>query len=251
MTLRDQLLGRRVLVTGYNGAIANANEDVGDGSQIYGAATTGALPSTAVRLDISSGSANDALAGTGAQKVRVIGLDANFAPQIEEVSMNGQTAVITAYKYLRVLGVEVIQVGSGLGNAGIIYAADEACTQTAGVPSDLTKCYAWVAVGVNRSRHAIYTVPKGQRMALQSLSIANRAQICDYWVMWTPVVGTQMYTQGPLYTLAAGAQMLDSWRENPILTFPEKTDIRIWAKAATTGAIGCASMELVGVTTGQ
>lgn len=73
-------------------------------------------------VSILSTSAADALAGTGAQKVRVIGLDADSKLLEEEVEMAGIGGVTTNGSFLRVNKLEVTQAGGGLFNVGDITA---------------------------------------------------------------------------------------------------------------------------------
>jgi hypothetical protein len=49
----------------------------------------------ALQMTVSSSSASDTSAGTGARTVLITGLNANYAVISESVTMNGQTAVTT------------------------------------------------------------------------------------------------------------------------------------------------------------
>lgn len=90
-------------------------------SAIYGTAYT--EPTTGAQRSISSGSALDAVAGTGAQQVRItyFTLDASgnvAGPYAETVTMNGTTAVNTvATNIALVEKMEVVRAGS-TGAAG-------------------------------------------------------------------------------------------------------------------------------------
>jgi hypothetical protein len=74
----------------------------------------------AVALEVVSSSVNDAAAGTGARTVRIWGLDANLLQVIQDVTLNGTTAVAVTTNLQYVLGFEVLTAGSGLVNAGNI-----------------------------------------------------------------------------------------------------------------------------------
>lgn len=78
------------------------------------------LSVTADTLDIVSSNANDTWEGTGAQLVKVEGLDENYALQEEFVTMNGTTEVVTTSQWIRVHRATVVFAGSGRTNAGNI-----------------------------------------------------------------------------------------------------------------------------------
>ena len=109
---------------------------------------------TATVLKVSSSSANDTSAGTGARTVTLSGLDANYVEISETVTLNGQTAVNTTNSYLRINRMCVKTAGTGGQNAGVIYAGTG--TVTSGVPANK---YATVAVADNQSLMALWTVP--------------------------------------------------------------------------------------------
>jgi len=236
MKLLNQLIGRKVLILGFNGAIAAAEEDLWDASQDW-------LPfAAAVTLDISSGSAADIMtSGTGAWSLQLIGLDAAGKLQTEDIALNGQTAVVSTKAYLRLLGAEVLSVGTGLKNAGIIYIADSVVTQTAGVPSDLTKLCGWIAVGMNRTMSGFYTIPVGAgSYKFKQLYLTARAQIVTYYLLTRTYGGIWIY-QMP-FTLAAGSDR--DHRPEYEFHFAERTDLKIRAIAAVTGGVGSAHMVL-------
>ena len=111
---------------------------------------------TALQMTVSSGSANDASAGTGAQTVLVTGLDANYAVISETVTLNGQTAVTTTNSFLRVNSMLVTTAGTSLANEGIIYIGTGVVT--AGVPATV---YNVIAAGFNNATSSQYTIPAG------------------------------------------------------------------------------------------
>lgn len=150
------------VIFGYNGDIGASEETVWDGSALYaylGAATV---------LKISSSSTDDDgnPVGTGARTVHIEGLDANYLEISETVTLNGQTAVNTVNEYLRVGRLEVVTVGSGLANAGDVYAGTG--TVTGGVPATV---YAKIPIGQNNTLMAIYTVPANKQAYLHELFV--------------------------------------------------------------------------------
>lgn len=108
------------------------------------------VPPTAARIhDLVSADAADAAAGTGLQTIRVIGTDAAFLFQEEELAMNGVTPVPTTKTYTRVFRLEGLTAGSGQVNAGTI-----SCT--AQVDTSLS---ASMLIGTSHTLMAIATVP--------------------------------------------------------------------------------------------
>ena len=107
-------------------------------------------------LKISSGSANDTAAGTGARTVRVTGLDADWNIVTDDVSLNGQTAVSLTNVVLHPFLIQVLTAGSGGTNAGVLYVGSGAVTS--GVPAIINL---GCAVSVGQSRTAFMPVPKG------------------------------------------------------------------------------------------
>jgi len=107
--------------------------------------------SSAVTLKVSSASANDAAAGTGARTVQIQGLDASFNPLVETITLNGTTAVNTVNQYYRINGFAVTSAGSGGVNAGDITLQIVAGGSIQGI----------IRAGIGNSQQAVYTVPAG------------------------------------------------------------------------------------------
>jgi hypothetical protein len=148
---RGQIQGHSsVIVFGYNPDVDTTEESVWpDGGTIP-------HPTVASVLKISSSSANDTSAGTGARTVVIEGLNGDFNVVSETVTLNGQTAVNTVNSYLYVNGFYVASVGSGGENAGNINAGTGVVT--AGVPAVL---YDIIAAGYNNRTTGHYCVPAG------------------------------------------------------------------------------------------
>jgi len=114
------------------------------------------FPSAALQMTVSSTSANDTAAGTGARTVVVQGLDANYNEVTETVTLNGQTPVTMTASLLRVNYVLVGTTGSGNTAAGDIYIGTG--TVTAGVPAT---AYDIIKFDYNNTTTGSYTVPAG------------------------------------------------------------------------------------------
>jgi hypothetical protein len=99
-----------------------------------------AYPASAVVMTLASSSASDT-----AVTVRVIGLDADYVPQYEDVALNGTTGVDTTKTFLRINSMEV-WAGNAVGN---VTAVNSAVT------------YAKITAGNGITQMSIYTVPAG------------------------------------------------------------------------------------------
>ena len=154
----DIVRGRNPLVThkrlfGRNAAVGTTPETIWESGAAY------TWNAAAVLEITSSDDTADVLAGpgTGAQKVTIEGVDANYLSVVEEIDMTGFTNSDTTAAFLRVNRMYVSQVGSGGLNAGDIYASTG--TQTVGVPASAATIRAKILVGQMESFAANYTVP--------------------------------------------------------------------------------------------
>lgn len=112
---------------------------------------------TAATMTVSSSSANDtAPSGSGAHSVLIEGLDQNYNPISESITLAGQTAVPTTQAYLRVVGITVYDKGVNGGNVGTIYVGTG--TVTSGIPAVVHEL---VPPGFNKEASGVYTVPAG------------------------------------------------------------------------------------------
>ena len=138
---------------GFNNDIGTAEETVWDGGGLY------EYIATAATLNVSSSSALDAAGGTGASNVEISGLDENFKEASETLTLNGQTAVVTTNKYIRVFRMKI--TGSATAdasfptNAGDIYAGLGG--PASGVP---TTPYAKITAGEGQTLMALWTIPE-------------------------------------------------------------------------------------------
>lgn len=148
---RNQIQGHSdVIVFGYNPDLDTTEES------IWPNGGTVPHPTVASVLKISSTSANDTAAGTGARTVFISGVNGSFQTVSETVILNGQTEVNTVNSYLYVNAFYTLTVGSGGVNAGDINAGTG--TVTAGVPAVL---YDMIYTGFNQRTTAHYCVPAG------------------------------------------------------------------------------------------
>ena len=114
--------------------------------------------SSPVTMKVSSSSADDASAGTGARTVYIKGINGTGAEVSETVTLNGQTSVNTTNTYSFIQQVTVMTVGSGGVNAGNIYVGTGVVT--AGVPAVI---HGIAALGENNSLTGSWVCPTGYK----------------------------------------------------------------------------------------
>ena len=144
-------------------------------ARAQGYVNTSATSNTAVRAtaytpsaaagqrSVSSSSASDTSAGTGAQQIVINYLDASFVQHSETLLLNGTTPVPTVNtNYLYIESIVVTQVGSGQINAGII----SQFTNNNGTGTVIGS----IAVGDQQTWWAHHYVPAGVTCYLTCLS---------------------------------------------------------------------------------
>jgi hypothetical protein len=148
---RGQIQGHRnVTVFGFNGDVDQTQVSVWPLPSLI------TFPAAALQMTVSSTSANDTAAGTGARTVVVQGVDAKYNEVTETVTLNGQTAVTMSASLLRVNYAYVATAGSGNSAAGDIYIGTG--TVTAGVPAT---AYDIIKFDYNATTTGSYTIPAG------------------------------------------------------------------------------------------
>jgi hypothetical protein len=148
---RGQIPGHSIIhVFGFNPDVDTDEETVWPIDGILG------HPSSPTIMKISSTSAGDAAAGTGARTVLIEGVNGTGGLVTEIVTLNGQTEVNTVNTYDAIERMFVLTVGSGGKNAGLIYAGTG--TVTSGVPA---VPYNVIGIGENNSLTGHWTCPTG------------------------------------------------------------------------------------------
>ena len=148
---RGQITGHEVVhVFGYNPDVDGNEETVWPINGLLG------HPESPTIMKISSTSANDTAAGTGARTVFIKGINGTGGYATETVTLDGQSAVDTVNEYDAIESMVVLTAGSGEANAGLVYAGTG--TVTSGVPA---VPYSVVAAGENQSLVGHWTCPKG------------------------------------------------------------------------------------------
>ena len=139
---------------GNNDAVGTTQESIWNEGGLYPWA---AVDAAAGQVTISSTSANDTSAGTGARTATIYGLDLSGVDQNETLTMNGQTAVTSVSSYSRIFRIIINTAGTGLKNAGIVRVGTGAVA--GGVPAVV---WALVDIGRNQTLQAVWTVPAGK-----------------------------------------------------------------------------------------
>jgi hypothetical protein len=222
-----------------------------------------ANPTVAFTPAIVSDNVADMLAGTGAQKVNLYFLDINGQQCIANYSLNGQTAVTVpnsvAYinnsgiqvpaslgwvgQAYRIQGCEVVQVGSGLANAGNIYVTTSANTYAAGVPVTTTLVYSFIYAGDNIGANSHYTIPAGWVGCMTQLSYGASNNAANYgrFRMSCTSGGNGIYL-GFDFPLASA---LNSLSMNILPIFQPMTDLRAQVQPGVAGEVTSNSLLLM------
>ena len=199
-----------------------------------------AWPQAAVTMEAISASGNDTAAGSGAQKIIIQGLDSDFNPVSEEITMNGLGATTaTTQTFRRVNRAYVSESGTygsttAGSNAGII------TVRISGAGATQLKINFADSVGVGQTQVARYTVPAGYKAVLCNIdfkvsgtktahgSLFQRQNADD---ITTPFTGARRLVYGTDDFVGADPTPIPS---NVI--FPEKTDI--WATVHAASVAG-------------
>lgn len=230
---RGQVDGHKALFKfGINGDVGTSVETVWaqGGTYVY--------PASATVMKISSSSADDAAAGTGARTISIAGLDASYNEISETVILDGQTSVNTVNSYLRISRMFVVTAGSGATAAGTIYAGTG--TVTSGVPATV---YGMVAIGANQTQMAFWTVPAGYTLYLTGLFYTSANTTANAWTNFQLIqrpLGGVFRQQSSSRVPGNGDFVVDL---HTPLAFSEKTDIEVRAVASTSPSNVSAEFE--------
>lgn len=201
---------------GYNTSVGSSYETITD-------LGTNNLPTSAAVVSVVSASTADDDGSTGAEKVEIQGLDANFNLQTEIVTMNGQSAVTTTNTFIRVFRMRVTEAGSGGVNAGNITASISA--------SDVAR----INANEGQTLMAVYTVPAGKKAYFVKFQGSLSKNQEANFQLRAKVYNSGAWNVKGLWGTFANAITYDY----PIpLEFDEKTDIQIRGKAGATSEMG-------------
>lgn len=207
---------------GRNTNVSSTGEDVWNGGGTY---TGQPASGNAETIEVFSSDAADAAAGTGARTVRLYGLDANYAEQTADVTLNGVTPVVTTgVTWRRMNRMKVLTAGSGGANAGTITARHT--TTTANV-------FAVMPIGNNQTANCAWTVPAGYNALIKRVyaagARANGAVIADMSLRIRDFGG--VYRANRLFTVGNGVEVNISYFGGILLE--EKTDVKMRVESAS------------------
>jgi hypothetical protein len=224
---------------GINTAVGTTNETVWIGSNTY------TFPAAASVLKVSSSSANDTAAGTGARTIQIQGLNAAYEPVVETVTLNGQTEVNTTNSYLRVNKMIVLTAGSGGTSVGNIYAGTG--TVTAGVPAVVVN---QTGVLANETESGFYTVPAGYTAFINMWTMSSGNTTADEWTRFT----LRIRPEGGVFGIKAQyhipASGIYECKAAYPLPIPEKADLEILVATSDGSASVSTQLQIVLIKTG-
>ena len=157
-----------------------ANRDVDTGTTPESAWNVGGLyPWSSLAepqaLEAVSDDVNDTAAGTGARTLMVNGLDADYMPKTQTVSLNGTTAVALSGTWKRVFRARVMTAGTGGTNAGNV------SVQLSGGGQVVANC----EPGLAQTTLGIYTVDAvstGYMVSFEASTVRSGAQVASVGV---------------------------------------------------------------------
>jgi len=187
-----------------------ASESVWNGGGLY----TG-FPLTAEKVRLTSTSASDAAAGTGARTVRIVGLDASYNVIMEQFTLNGLTPVVSTQNFLRVHTARVTSAGSGGVNVGSI-----TCQHNVTVAN----IFFVMPIGNNQTNVAAYTIPSGFTGLMVHLGGAIRGGVnaSVLGTIWTQTFGEVFRGRRP-FIITTNNKLIDVITGG--LVFTQKSDI--------------------------
>jgi hypothetical protein len=232
---RNQITGHsNVLVSGTLPTLGTTQATVWNRGGIY------VYPTVAGIMSVSSTSANDTAAGTGARAVIVQGLDGNYNQVQETVTLNGQTGVNTANSFLRVTHMYVVEAGTGLAAAGTISVGTG--TITAGVPAVVYLNY----LAQSGATSAIWTVPAGYTAYITAIQSSSGNTTAGQWTNFglfiAPYQGAPLDSSLQWICSNGGNAQISLPYPIPV---PEKVDFEIRAISTTASTSVDANMQIV------
>lgn len=215
---------------------SGVNPSVGaDDEDLWGVGGIQIFPSTPALASIVSTSSADTSAGTGSRVVRVYGLDATYTRLVNDVTLNGTSAVTTSAAFFRVTRIESISVGSSGHNEGSI------TLSIGGNPQ------AFIKQNENMSHDLNYTVPAKYWLFLTHFTITAET---GRDVLVKVLVSNPGINGGVTRTITTSIVSASGISTDPIpmVALPPFSDISIKVTKLS-GAAGQASGILIGYLT--
>lgn len=228
---RGMLAGFRPVVrAGTNPDVdSGAPESVWDQGGLY------VFPPGPLVMFVSSTSTADAAAGTGLQTLTVSGLDADYNPISEVVTLNGQTQVPTANAFLRVYGISGLSAGSGGVNVGDVYCGTGSAV--GGIPATI---YSRMRPGFNLSAGVQYTIPAGFTGYLINALVSSMGSAVNQFTAMSIRRRLLGGVFNRTYNVIVGGQVADL-SGDIYVRYPEKTDLDV-AVETTDANVVCSAL---------
>lgn len=184
---------------------------------------------SAERMSVVSTDVDDALGGTGAEYVTVIGLDNTFSTIQEEVELDGTTPVLTIGTFLRV-NLSIVRGSNEGANQGTI-------TVTAEIASDVQD-----VIGPSRgySGGSHWTVAKDQVAIIQSIHASGiKAEDIDFALKLSiPNITDLAYATTLSYPAPVAVNGLNYY-------VPSKTDLKFVAISGSNNTVASLNYSML------
>lgn len=202
------------------------NDDVDIGTEVMAAFGGTFIPlETAGVLTVASSDAADTTGGTGASTILVTGIDANRESQVEVITMNGTTNVVTSSTWLGINRTVVLLAGTAKQNVGDITLTVGGATQ------------ALVPAGASTTQQLIFHVRAGhnaliRRLYINALRFASGTspRITATLRVWNPGVTNAIYNLRRIKLDASSTADVRRDFDPPLLLSP--TDV-VWIEVTT------------------
>lgn len=204
---------------GYIPTMPNGTETV----IMSGGITSGryTFPAAASTMNVVSTSASD----NNTKQVLVSGLDANYSPITETITLNGTTNVTTTKSYLRIQRLSVVGSNTIVGNVTINNSSVLACLRD----------------GDGQSLQGVYTVPKGVTGYLTQISASVPKGGDAVFKLYS-----KTETTSPLARHIFGLSAMSYSYEFPYPTvLPEKTDIEFTILSSTGSSAATGTFDIL------
>jgi len=227
--------GKGIDRLGQNGSVTFAGAD--DGDIYYNGAAVPIMPIqvAAAAIELISDSAEDDVGGTGALTVQVWGLDGDYNPVYETLTMTGVAAVVGTQLFLRTLELRVMTAGTHETNVGNIDCQAVGAGQV------------WdrIVADEGLNQHSLITVPAGKTFWAVDFDFSSNALVSQtFQVMKRPYGGAWLVV-AKRYTYFGGSVGHNSPMQVPS-RYPEKCDIKM---NATVGGAASISSHMHGFLT--
>jgi len=223
---RNQIYGHQTLsLFGYQSAVGNTKIPVWEN------ATTYTYITSASTLTLASSSASDDTLAN----ILINGLDANFKPISETLTLNGVTGVTTINSYFRVNSLLMVSPGTGqTTNVGTITLKQS------------SNIVAQINAGIGKSQSTVYTVPAGYSFYLDFAEVNTSNSYTSSNIVTYSVQAINNNTGVKLQVLQQPfVSIYTANRSSDPYFYSEKTDVQ-WQLVTSTATTIAAGIIIAG-----